>query len=110
MSSVCLDCPVIVTDGKSRCLTHRRAKDRARGTRQERGYGADHKALRAEWQRRMDAGERVTCWRCAEQGHTHDVDPNRWDLGHDDNDRSVYRGPECYGNRATSGRVISPNA
>lgn len=58
----------------------------------------------------MAQGERFTCWRCAEQGKPHLVDPNNYDLGHDDIDRSAYRGPECVaGNRATAGR-ISPDA
>ena len=92
---VCLEpgCPALTRS--TRCRDHERAKDKARGTRQERGYGAEHDALRAEWQRRMDAGERVPCWRCALKGTPHDVDPTDWHLGHDDHDRSVYRGPEC---------------
>lgn len=102
---VCIEpgCPELTR--KSRCTEHERAKDRARGTRQERGYGADHVRLRADYQRRMDAGEVFVCWRCAERGRPHDVDPDDWHLGHDDHDRSIYRGPECTtGNLATSGR------
>jgi hypothetical protein len=101
----CLEpgCGVKVT--RSRCAKHSRARERARGTRQERGYGAEHDRLKADLQRRMDAGEVFTCWRCAELGRPHPVDPTSWDLGHDDVDRSVYRGPECPGgNRATNGR------
>ena len=53
----------------------------------------------------MANGERFICWRCAERGKPHEVDPSAYDLGHDDLDRSVYRGPECVaGNRATTGR------
>ena len=56
----------------------------------------------------MDKGETFTCWRCAAEGRAHDVDPSDWQLGHDDHDRSVYRGPECSaGNQATSGRYIT---
>ena len=51
----------------------------------------------------MDRGEVVICWRCAENGQPHEVDPGCWDLGHDDHDRSIYRGPECRGgNRAVA--------
>ena len=90
----------------TRCTTHARAKDRARGTRQARGYDADHDRLRASYQARMDAGEVFQCWRC---GGT--IDRLRWHLGHDDHDRSKYRGPECVPcNTATSGRGISPHA
>lgn len=56
----------------------------------ENGYGKEHKRLRAEYARRMEAGEGFDCWRCGKP-----VDPAAdWDLGHDDYDRSVYRGPE----------------
>ena len=96
-------CPTL-TD-TTRCADHTRARDKARGSRQARGYDAAHDALRADYQRRMDQGETFTCWRCAEAGKAHDVNPTRWDLGHDDADRGVYRGPECVaGNRATAGR------
>ena len=97
---VCLEpgCPTL-TD-RTRCVEHERGKDRARGTRQERGYGAEHVKLRAHYQRRMNAGESFTCWRCPNT-----IDPNLWHLGHGDHDRSVYRGPECVPcNTATSGR------
>ena len=108
--SVCLEpgCPTLTN--KTRCKAHERSRDRERGTRQERGYDAAHDRLRAEYQRRMDAGEAFVCWRCAEAGRPHDVDPKHWHLGHDDKDRRMYRGPECpAGNLATSGR-ISPRA
>lgn len=55
-----------------------------------RGYGAPHRALRAEWQRVVDAGA-AECWRCGRE-----VKPgDEWHLGHDDNDRTKYRGVEC---------------
>lgn len=96
-------CPTL-TD-RTRCPDHTRAKDRARGTRQERGYDADHDRLRRAYQLRMEAGEVFHCWRCDAE-----IDPDAWDLGHDDVDRGQHRGPECIGcNRATSGR-ISPDA
>lgn len=61
-----------------------------RGTSAQRGYGKRHKQLRAAWQKRLDAGEVVNCWRCGKR-----IDPERWHLGHDDRDRTAYRGPEC---------------
>lgn len=85
----------------TRCAEHTRAKDRARGTRQERGYDSRHVRLRAEYQRRMDAGVRFECWRCGDE-----INPQLWHLGHDDHDRSIYRGPECEPcNTATNGRA-----
>lgn len=96
-------CPVLTK--ATRCQEHTRAKDRARGTRQQRGYDSGHDRLRRAYQLRMEAGEVFACWRCG-----HEIDSDAWDLGHDDADRSQYRGPECLTcNRATSGR-ISPDA
>lgn len=89
---------------RTRCHEHERAKDRARGTRQERGYDVEHDTVGRVYQQRLDAGERFTCWRCDHpiEGTRRGVD---WQLGHDDVDRSIHRGPEhpsC--NLATSGR------
>lgn len=77
-----------------------------KGSTTQRGYGTPHQKLRKRWQARIDSGEEVVCWRCAEQGEPHPILPgDAWDLGHDDTDRGRYRGPECVaGNRATNGR------
>jgi len=54
------------------------------------GYGKHHRQLRAQYARRMQLGEIFRCWRCRLP-----INPRGpWDLGHDDADRSVYRGPE----------------
>jgi hypothetical protein len=102
---VCIEagCPELTRT--TRCPKHTREKDKARGTRQERGYGAEHDAERARWAPIVATGG-VKCWRCQVL-----LDPSEpWDLGHDDHDRSTYRGPECLRcNRATSAR-ISPHA
>ncbi len=81
-------CPTL-TD-RTRCTTHERAKDRARGTRQERGYDADHDREAKRWRDAVRRGELVTCWRCGDPI----TDPNDCHLGHDDHDRRVTRGPE----------------
>ena len=92
-------CPALTRS--TRCTEHTRQRDHARGTRQQRGYDAEHDRLRAAYQRRMDAGERFTCWRCGR-----DLEPGApWDLGHDDLDRSIHRGPEHVAcNRPTASR------
>lgn len=100
-SRVCLEvgCPVL-TKGKSRCDQHERAKDKARGTRQERGYDAAHDATRARWAPLVATGH-VRCWRCRE----YIASDAPFDLGHDDKDRTKYRGPEHVAcNRATASR------
>lgn len=81
-----------------------------RGTATEQGYGPAHVKLRERVARQMEAvwaaGNAVPCARgsaCLLGGWIRPGQP--WDLGHDDHDRSRYRGPEhrrC--NRATSGR------
>jgi hypothetical protein len=54
-----------------------------------RGYGWRHQVARAALQDHVDSGE-ATCWRCGER-----ILPGTpWDLGHDDHDRTQYRGPE----------------
>jgi hypothetical protein len=60
-----------------------------KGSTTRRGYGARHQRLRAWWAPRVAAGK-VVCWRCGE----HIVPGEPWDLGHDDGDRTRYKGPE----------------
>lgn len=100
-------CPVLVPASARgrRCPTHRRAHERERGTRQQRGYDTDYDAIGRDYQRRMDEGQRFNCWRpeCNKPlGTKRGTD---WTLGHDDADRTVIHGPECPACQyATSGR------
>lgn len=56
------------------------------------GYGTQHQRLRKLWVPYVEAGH-VTCWRCREL-----IEPgSKWHLGHDDHNRSLYRGPEHEG-------------
>jgi hypothetical protein len=68
-------------------------------TTTERGYGNEHQKLRARTQKLVDAGK-AHCWRCTKL-----IPPgSKWDLGHDDDDRTKYMGPEHVAcNRATTG-------
>jgi hypothetical protein len=60
-----------------------------RGSTTSRGYGAKHQALRKQVAALVKAG-RAVCWRCGLP-----ILPGMlFDLGHDDYDRTVYRGPE----------------
>jgi hypothetical protein len=81
-------CPTLTTT--TRCPTHTRQRDKARGTRQQRGYDAAHTREAQAWRDRIRRGERVTCWRCAEPI----TDAADCHLGHDDVDRTITRGPE----------------
>jgi hypothetical protein len=65
---------------ESRCAEHRRQAERARGSSTARGYGYAHQQHRAAWQRRIDAGEVVYCWRC----ETTRITGRDWHDGHDD--------------------------
>lgn len=70
------------------------------GSTAGRGYGGKHQAERKRWAAAVDAGK-VTCWRCGQPI----IPGTPWDLGHDDHDRRLYRGPEhsaC--NRAAGAR------
>lgn len=76
------------------------AQPSPRGSTSARGYGADHRAARRAWAAVVATGT-VECWRCGERIPA----DAPWDLGHDDLDRTITRGPEhqrC--NRATRGR------
>ena len=82
---------------------YRRRKARSAwppGATTARGYGTPHQRLRKVWAPKVERGE-VACWRCGRTIH-----PGQpWDLGHDDHDRSITRGPEHRReNRATAGR------
>lgn len=58
----CRHCPALIPPDAYRglCDTCRRTWDRERGSREERGYGAEHRSTRAETQARIDAGQVVT--------------------------------------------------
>jgi len=92
------DCP---TPASGRyCPAHNREYEQQRGSSNQRGYGASHQALRRAFIPEHQAGT-LTCWRCT-QPITAD---EPFDLGHDDIDRAMYRGPEhvrC--NRSEGGR------
>ncbi len=72
-----------------------------------RGYDAQHRRIRRDWEARIAREGHVPCWRC---GHPITTD-TPWHLGHDDNDRSITRGPEhdrtC--NLAAAGRKSHAN-
>lgn len=91
---------------RGRCQIHAAEAERQRGTRQQRGYDADHVGLRAALAPQVASGT-VICWRCAQRIRIGEA----WDLGHDDNDRTIYRGPEHAGpcNRAAAGRASHQN-
>lgn len=90
MQKICAThrCPR-VTDSRH-CPEHARAHDKARGTKAQRGYGKEFRSERNVWVRMIETGE-VNCWRCLRP-----ILPGAdFHLGHDDNDRSIIRGPEC---------------
>lgn len=69
------------------------------GNTTARGYGYTHQRLRADYQARMDAGEQFMCWRCG----LPILKGFPWHLGHDDLDRTLYRGPEHRGKECPRG-------
>jgi hypothetical protein len=106
---VCQDCHKIVDKKKNgRCLDCNRINERNKsrprrvrlGSTASRGYGATHKRYRRAWAVAVEAG-RVNCTRCGLR-----IEPGQpWDLGHSDENRRRYSGPEhAHCNRATAGR------
>lgn len=93
MKRVCAEpgCPRLIDAGTrdGRCDGHRRARDKARGTRQQRGYDAEYDARRKQDVRLLARGEVLTCWRCGGV-----VMPHDYSLGHCDDDRAIIHGPE----------------
>ena len=96
-------CPELT--GRRHCPAHASEHERRRGTRQARGYTADHDALRRRWKPRVDAGLVDCCSpTCIEPVRR--IQPGEpWDLGHTP-DRKTWRGPEhstC--NRSEGGKA-----
>jgi hypothetical protein len=92
-------CPVIVTSGH--CSAHARPGPRARG------YDRAHDRMRQQYIEHMRSGGRVTCWRCG--GRI--TNPADMDLGHDDTDRAITRGPEHrHCNRSAAGKASHDRA
>ena len=83
------NCPKLVPVGTRYCPNHQAQYDARRGTPRQRGYDRDYWRARARAKRAVDAGG-VTCWRC---GQPIEPDSN-WHMGHDDEDRTILRGPE----------------
>lgn len=100
----CTGCRRLIPAGRRECRDCARARwrriDAARGTPAERGYGADHRALRREAAPLVASGT-ARCARCGLP-----IAPGQaWDLGHTD-DRTGWSGPEHAGcNRAAAMRI-----
>lgn len=81
-------CPRLIPNTARYCTEHATAYEARRGTPTMRGYGAEHKRLRAQWQTRITRGDLIPCSRCG-----HPITPGQpWDLDHADN-RRAYLGP-----------------
>ena len=79
-----------------------RCPEHARPNANARGYNAAHQRESRAWKAKVRAGVLVLCWRCGEPI----ADADDCDLGHDDQDRTITRGPEharrC--NRSAAGK------
>ena len=73
------------------CRPYSPSRHGDKAARAERGYGPEHSKTRRWFKTNVVDKGNGYCWRCGVW-----LDPKEpWDLGHDDYDRSVYRGPEC---------------
>lgn len=80
-------CPTLVPSGL--CGNCAPGHEQRRGTRQARGYDAEHDRLRKQWAPKVAAG----AVRCARGDHLIPADAP-WALDHTD-DRTGYLGPSC---------------
>jgi hypothetical protein len=84
-------CPELTTT--RRCPACTTTADRARGSRQDRGYDAAHTRERERWRPHVERGD-VDCAAPTCVMPERRIQPGQpWDLGHTD-DRSTWRGPE----------------
>lgn len=92
-------CPTLIS-GATRCIEHARQRDKARGTKAERGYGPEHLVERAKWVRIINE----TGWPCGRcEGHIQPGQP--FHLDHSD-DRTGYIGPSHpHCNMSAAGRA-----
>lgn len=79
-------CPAIAAT--SYCTTHQAEAERARGSREQRGYDHKHRELRKQWAPTVATGN-VACAKCKQPITT----SQQWHLGHTD-DRAAWTGPE----------------
>ena len=90
----CIDCGHLYDrddTGTQRCPEHQAAADRRRNARPNttaRGYGSTHQRERERQLQAFEPGQ--PCARCGQPIESKDDAQ----LGHDDNDRSIYRGLE----------------
>ena len=78
---------------RPRCPDHTRAYEQRRGTRQTRGYTAEHDALRRRWKPKVEACT-VHCHAAVCIEPVRLILPGQpWDLGHTA-DRTAWTGPE----------------
>lgn len=70
---------------------HRRNNNSPAAKARKRQYNSrEHRQRRTAGQHQVDAGK-AHCWRCGQ----HIPPGTTWHLGHDDYDRTIYRGTEC---------------
>ncbi|EFD50338.1 hypothetical protein HMPREF0569_1591 [Micrococcus luteus SK58] len=94
-------CPRLVGAGRRYCDEHQGSYERRRGTRQQRGYGPGHEAVRERMRPAVEAGTAL-CVRCGRYIKPGDA----WVADHNE-DRSGYLGPahrKC--NDAAGGRAV----
>ena len=97
-------CPRIVN--KRYCIEHEREYEADRGSSTQRGYDHRHKALRKQWDVKVQRGGVL----CANEKCGKPIHPGtEWHLGHTD-DRTDYKGPEhAHCNTSDGGKRAHPS-
>ena len=81
-------CPRLINNKQRYCTQHQAEYEARRGTPTQRGYDARHRALRRQWQARLQQHGSMTCNVCNQP-----ITPQQaWDLEHTDS-RGGYLGP-----------------
>jgi hypothetical protein len=83
-------CPELTT--ARRCDDHATQYERARGTRQQRGYDTAHERLRKQWQHKVEQGGVHCMAKVCLMPARLILLGQPWHLDHND-DRTGYRGP-----------------
>lgn len=92
------NCPTITTDGTTLCPPHTAEYNTQRGSSTARGYGTAHRALRTQWQARIDSGEPIYC----ADGCGQRITGSDWHLGHD-HTNGGYLGPQTVRHNTSDG-------
>jgi hypothetical protein len=104
-------CPTLIPRGDRACGPCGTARERDRGSSTARGYGADHRAARAEAEPTVigKTCARYPLGQCIEPAGRMILPGQPWHMDHDDHDRTRYIGPSHAGCNVAAGGKLAHN-